>query len=414
MYKRYTILFSLLLAPTLQAADPDALKYDVGTIKPISTLIAVAFNVDYSIERGVNNPALATLKGRLNGVNEILRAHHNNPEFEQQTVAPLEGSFTFLQKTVADFNRLHRVFNAVRGARDPASLAGLSADLRGLSDSKQEAVGTSITPILFAQLAQDPNGDDLIEMGDLFNACKNNRCAAIALGLEQQKDLIAKLILATKSETTSGLLQAMQLDIDDPTQFQFHEKRLGRIINAIHEKQKNDSSVYPEKWIQTVQTSAWGILGQEGNKIYEDFQKIFDLNVNNTVPEELADILCNHNYTTHSLAKRFLSRLERYKYQLEYLRPSSNLTIGLSTFTDSARYDDHKKITTKLIDHLHSLYPGIVTALDEARMDQQDPYDLMVKLQAQGFQAVISGIRNELKGIKRKSVQEENQDFAVL
>lgn len=428
MHKRYTILFSLLFAPTLQAADPYALQHgthspdstDVRSIMNLYTQIAGVFNVDHSIENGINAQELELLNQRLDGTNNTLSAYHNDPEFNQQVLEPLRGTHQTLQKNIAYLHCLHSALRVVRTNDDSATMcSNLHEELSGLTDEQNGRLAQGFAPFIFKQLLADSKGDDFITMGGLLRACDDNKYAAVVYGLKHQdseyRNLIGRLIFAQKAPIETQLLNTMQADIDAPDGLLFHQNRLGGIVTKIQKKQKSDSSVYPEKWVAGVSSTAWGILGQEGNEIYADFQNIFDLELNNTVPKQLETILSEHNYTTHKSIKNFLSRLERYKYQLES-RPSANFSLGLTKFTDSARYDDHKKITTKLIGHLNQLYPGIVTELDEQIMlhGQQDSYDLMVKMQAQGYEAIISGIRNELKEITRKSVQEENPDFTVL
>ena len=416
MHKRYTILFSLLLAPTLQAADPT----DVRSIMNLYTQITGTFNVDHSIEEGINDQELVSLNKRLNETNTALSTYHYyDPKFEQQVLNPLRGVHLALQTNIAYLHCLHRGLRVVRtNDDDPAALcSNLHEELSQLSDEQNGRLAQCFAPLIFKQLHTEHKGVDFSTMGSLLTTCNDNKYAAVVYGLKHQdpepRNLIGRLILAQKAPIETQLLKTMQADIDAPDGLPFHQKELGSIVIKILENQKNGSK--PQSWVKTVPWLASSIFNENENSIYTAFQGVFQSKEGQTVAHDLQELLSSHHCTTHEDVKHFLSQLERYDHQLES-RPPINLTLGFTALTDSARYSDHKEITKKLIAHLHSLYLGIMTDLDDQIMlhTQPNPYDLMVQLPALGYAAVISGIRNELEEIKRESVQEENPDFTDI
>lgn len=395
--------------------------HDVGNLMLIFNNIGSTFNIDRSIERGINTEQLPYLVERLDRTNEELQQHFNDQVFKIQTLDPLKHSFTFIQEQVAYLHKLYQALTIMRTAEDRDHLAdSLRGALQEIPEKKKKELVKLFAPLLFQQLIDGHNGDDFIAMGELLKECKNNRFAAIILGLRHQdqakRDLIAKLIFAQKANIEHALFQNIQADIEDPSKFGMQESRLGRIINSIHQAYKGDTSQYPPSWINTVPYLASGILSDTETNIYSAFQAKYYEKEGMTHQQDLQEILQKHTYTTQQDIKHFISQLERYVYQIDYYRPKWNFTWGVTQSSDTLRYSDHLEISQKMLKHLQTLYPGIVSELDEQIMlhNPQDPYDLMIKIQAQGFEAVLSGIRRELKEMQRASIQSEHSEFEVV
>ncbi len=390
-------LFGAANSDKIKVAKPKGLR-SVFTPGTMFIEITGAFNINNSIRKGVDENIFNQLKTSLK--------EHKIPNV--QVEKSLQGAFEFVNEKVRDY---HQLYQTLIGEVDTDWDINQIKKLAKLFKNKPD-----FATKLYDQSVKQGDFNALATMTQFLKQANNNKSNALLL-----------VIKFPKSRSMIPVVYRRKLLVElveqDFLQFEDQRAKLGRIIQEISAKAREDSSIYPELWIKSVPWSANDILkGRVRYAIYEEFRKKFNSIIQLTdklekykqmlsLKGDLKSILARHKHASDEDIKILISQLERYRYQIENYRPKLNLTWGISTLTDSARYQDHLAVSTELLQLLRELYPSIISDLD-SRLQMAGKYnssDLSVLAQAGGYDAVIFGIIKEVKKIEEmieKKVEE--------
>lgn len=392
------ILFILNFSSGLCGAADN--KLDAREAMQLFTQTTGTFNIGKSIAKGINEQELPALEKRIEKTNEILlnKHQHDRQIFEKQTLAPLRGAFNFIKEKVTNY---HQLYQTLVEKEDYEWDENKISDLAKLFENKPD-----LSSKLYNQVVKQGNTATLSAMAALLMAAQDDKNRALLLAIKST----ATRNMIGLADRQKLLVELIEQDIQDPSQFKHQLAVLGRIIKNISAQARNNLSSYPETWTNSIQMTAWGILKNPvRDTIYEKFRNVFNQKNTYTINDDLEKILNEHQYTDIDEINGFVSELERYKYQLENYRLNTNITWGLSRFSDAARYKEHLDITTKLLQHLRDIYPSTMSDLDKQIQLQgaYDPFELLILMRASGLEAVILSIIHETKEMRRAYIELE-------
>ncbi len=382
------------------------------------TQITGTFNVNKSIAKGAAKTELPALKQRIKNAKTILlgKATKMNSHkksfrdicnkksfrdiFKQQTLAPLQRAFEFVNKKVSDY---HQLYQTLIQKEDTEWNAKQLLSLAKLFENKPE-----MSTKLYNQIVKAGDTATLAAMAEFRKKTDDDKNKAIILAVKSPKSRY----MIPETYRLRLLVNLIEQDINDPSQFDFQRTALGRIIKGISSKVRETSATYPEAWTNTIPVKTFTFNDQALSSIYKAFQNTYTQKNELTRKDDLKEIFNKHKAFDEDSIKPFISLLEKYQYHLENYRPVNwNISWAFTRLGDTMQYAQHLKITKKLLQHLRELYPSIMSDLDDQLQlhGKYTPTDQFILMQALGYDAILLGVIKEVRELKRQYIEKETQ-----